>query len=130
MWVPILYGVLYAILVDEALTIVVLATELWVIFALELVLVVAVLVVDFVELNISSLTVDRDFVLEENMIVLLLSAGCFVEVLNVAVCVVIVLEASAFELLSSVSSFEVVVFVSVVLSVKGMEGKVEDVVVC
>ena len=116
---------LYAVLVEEALALVLLATELWVIFALAL-----VLVVDFVELNISSLTVDKDFVLEENMIVLLLSAGCFVEVVNVAVCVVIVLEASAFELLSSVSSFEVVVFVSVVLSVKSMEGKVEDVVVC
>ena len=125
MWVTILNGVLYAILVDKALGLALLATELWVIFALAL-----VLVVDFVELNISSLTVDKDFVLEENMIVLLLSAGCFVEVVNVAVCVVIVLEASAFELLSSVSSFEVVVFVSVVLSVKGMEGKVEDVVVC
>ena len=115
---------------DEALALenVLLTIELVVIFAPALV--VVVLIVDFVELNISSLTVDKDFVLEENMIVLLLSAGCFVEVLNVAVCVVIVLEASAFELLSSVSSFEVVVFVSVVLSVKGMEGKVEDVVVC
>ena len=115
---------------DEALALenVLLTIELVVIFAPALV--VVVLIVDFVELNISSLTVDKDFVLEENMIVLLLSAGCFVEVVNVAVCVVIVLEASAFELLSSVSSFEVVVFVSVVLSVKGMEGKVEDVVVC
>ena len=102
---------LYAILVDEALAPenVSLTIELVVIFALALVLVV-------------------DFVLDQEMIVLLLFAGCFVEVelfVDVAVCVVIVLE-----LLSSVSSFEVVVSVSVVLSVKSIEGKVKGVVVC
>ena len=118
-WVLILNGVLFAILVDEALALALLATELWVIFALAL-----VLVVDFVELNISSLTVDDDFVL-------LLFA--FVEVMlfvDLVVCVVIVVEAPSLELFSNVSSFEVVVSVSVGVTVKIVESKVEDVVVC
>ena len=97
-WVPILNGVLYAILVDEALALVVLATELAVIFAPALVLVV--LVVDSVELNISSLTVDEDFVS-------LLFA--FVEVMLFV---------------------DLVVSVSIGVTVEIIESKVEDVVVC
>ena len=99
-WVPILNGVLYAILVDEALAPenVSLTIELVVIFALALV--VVVLVVDFVELNISSLTVDEDFVS-------LLFA--FVEVMLFV---------------------DLVVSVSIGVTVEIIESKVEDVVVC
>ena len=85
---------------DEALELetFLLATELAVIFALPLV--VVVLVVDFVDLNILSLTVDEDFVS-------LLFA--FVEVMLFV---------------------DLVVSVSVGVTVKSIESKVEDVVVC
>jgi len=86
--------------VDEALELetILLATELAVIFAFPLV--VVVLVVDFVDLNILSLTVDEDFVS-------LLFA--FVEVMLFV---------------------DLVVSVSVGVTVIGIEGKVEDVIVC
>ena len=91
---------LYAILVGEAseLETFLLATELTVIFALALV--VAVLVVDFVESNSSSLTVDEDFVS---------LSFAFVEVMLFV---------------------DLVVSVSVGVTVKSIEGRVEDVVVC
>ena len=91
---------LYAILVGEAseLETFLLATELTVIFALALV--VAVLVVDFVESNSSSLTVDEDFVS---------LSFAFVEVMLFV---------------------DLVVSVSVGVTVKSIRGRVEDVVVC
>ena len=75
-----------------------LATELAVVFALALVLVV--LVIDFVELNILSLTVDEDFV------------SLFFAFVGVMLFV------------------DLVVSVSVGVTVKSIEGRVEDVVVC